>query len=958
MEKEFKVELGFVQRVLPWIIGAVALGLYLATLNHSATFAGLAKLAQVAGWDWRPTVVQPLHFLVTLPVRWLPAGWQLVALNLLSAVCSALTIYLLARSVALLPHDRTREQRQIERNEFSLLSMKTAWLPPVMAALVCGLQLSFWENAVVATGESLDLLVFAWLIHGLLQYRLDQKESRLSWFAFVYGLSITNNFAMVAFLPAFVVAMAWIKGAGFFNWRFLLRLAALGLAGLLGYLILPTVNVLKDSQGFGFWELLGTHLSFQKNNLQSFPRYLIVLLSFTSVLPVLFMGIRWPAQFGDISPTGNALTILMTHVIHGVFLVACLYVAFDPQFSPRSLGGGRFLLLPLYYLGALSIGYCMGYFLLVFGSKPPPQIWRQLSVVRRASNPVVFALIWIALVAVPTGLVVKNLPVVWANTGTALGRLAAELASSLPPGNSLVLSDDPFRLYALRWELEKGNRRDAILIDTAALIRPIYHRYLNRQFPERWPQVPIEEQSGVTVDNQVMVGILRTLGQRDPIYYLHPSFGYYFEYFYQKPTNLVYRMLPYTTNALSAPPMTAEELRAQEAYWQALRPKELDRLVGKAPPFTPPRKAAKSQKPIDTMEGEVAKMYSRSLNHFGVELQRAAEFKKARDYFDLALKLNDANASAFINRDYNQQFQAGRPAGDQPSEGATNRLAAFAGVWDALLALNGPVDEPSVSFLMAEVFSKAGSPRQAAEQLQRVLFFTPDNVAARVALASICAQIPLPDKALELAAAVRAQAGTNGLTEAQMMTLVEAEAWSHTFKTNIAAADQVLREARMKHPGQIIPWTTQVEIYLRLNRSQDALELLGQQLQAQPTNTVAMVNYACVLMQNQRFTNAIAYLDRALQLRPRMPEALLNRAIASLRSERLDAALSDYTELGKVMSNPSHEVYYGLGEVHFLKKNKKLALENYERYLKLAPAGLPERRFIEDRIKTLEAGEF
>jgi hypothetical protein len=47
-----------------------------------------------------------------------------------------------------------------------------------------------------------------------------------------------------------------------------------------------------------------------------------------------------------------------------------------------------------------------------------------------------------------------------------------------------------------------------------------------------------------------------------------------------------------------------------------------------------------------------------------------------------------------------------------------------------------------------------------------------------------------------------------------------------------------------------------------------------------------------------------------------------------------------------------------LGEANFRKKNKKLALENFEKYLKRAPAGLPERRFVEDRIKTLEAGEF
>ncbi len=116
-----------------------------------------------------------------------------------------------ARSVALLPHDRTRGQRNVERSDYSLLSIPVAWMPPVFAALVCGLQLSFWENAVVASGEALDLLIFSWLVHTLLQYRLDSKESRLTWFALVYGIAVTNNFAMVAFFPAFLVAIVWIK---------------------------------------------------------------------------------------------------------------------------------------------------------------------------------------------------------------------------------------------------------------------------------------------------------------------------------------------------------------------------------------------------------------------------------------------------------------------------------------------------------------------------------------------------------------------------------------------------------------------------------------------------------------------------------------------------------------------------------------------------------------------------
>src|SRR5262245_42656987 len=91
MQSDANSGMSFVQRRLPWIIGGVALIFYLLTLAHWVTYAGLPSLAKVAGWMWQPLHSAPLHFLLTYPIRWLPAGWQLVALNLFSALCSAVT---------------------------------------------------------------------------------------------------------------------------------------------------------------------------------------------------------------------------------------------------------------------------------------------------------------------------------------------------------------------------------------------------------------------------------------------------------------------------------------------------------------------------------------------------------------------------------------------------------------------------------------------------------------------------------------------------------------------------------------------------------------------------------------------------------------------------------------------------------------------------------------------------
>jgi hypothetical protein len=180
-------------------------------------------------------------------------GSQPGAMNVLTVILAVLTLFNLAKSVSLLPHDRTRDQRVREQSDFSLLSSPLAWIPPVFAVLICGLQLTFWEHATAATGEMIDLLMFAYLIRCLLEYRVGENEKWMTRFALLYGVSITNNWAMIAYFPLFLGAVIWIKGISFFQGRFLIKSAVLGLLGLGLYLLLPILlsNQYPDSGGYG-----------------------------------------------------------------------------------------------------------------------------------------------------------------------------------------------------------------------------------------------------------------------------------------------------------------------------------------------------------------------------------------------------------------------------------------------------------------------------------------------------------------------------------------------------------------------------------------------------------------------------------------------------------------------------------------------------------------------------------
>ncbi len=122
-------------------------------MSQSVTLDSLVEVGKVTGWDWSPKVNAPVQFLMTLPIQWwVPANLQPSTLNLLTVFLSALVVYQLARSVSLLPHDRTRDQRVREPSDYSLLTLPSAWLPPVFATLACLLQLTFWEHATALTG--------------------------------------------------------------------------------------------------------------------------------------------------------------------------------------------------------------------------------------------------------------------------------------------------------------------------------------------------------------------------------------------------------------------------------------------------------------------------------------------------------------------------------------------------------------------------------------------------------------------------------------------------------------------------------------------------------------------------------------------------------------------------------------------------------------------------------------
>jgi tetratricopeptide (TPR) repeat protein len=948
----------------PWLVVLGGLVLFGLTLNHWVTLASLPLVSQITGWDWhplplpwRPEPIKPLFFLVTWPVRLLPMGWQPLSLNVLAAVWAALTLGLLARSVRLLPQDRTREQRQREQGEFALLSVRAAFLPPLFAVLMLAGQINFWRDAVAASTDMLDLLVFAFLIFCLLQYRVSENDKWLAVMAFVYGLGVANNWALIGFFPLFAIALIWIKGLGFFDGRFAGRMMARGGQGLLLYLLIPLLGSLGSGHD-NFWSLLHQELGAQSFGLRLIPRWLVILASMSTVLPLVFAGVRWPSVQEEISAVGNMLIRLMLRALHVVFLVLALVIFFDFRYSlglrMREMPIG---FLTFYYLAALAVGYFTGYLLLLFGREPVQGAERP-NAPAKVCNAGMLGLVWLLAVGAPAWLFWRHLPRIQAGNGPALAQFADETLGGLPPKGAIILSDDPARLLLLQASCQRrGAANQNILIETLSFSHRPYIQDLVSRYPELKKIVAAPESLHPVLSPESLVNFLLQASQRQPIYYLHPSFGYFFEVFYMKPHGLVYELQNFTNTAARAPLPSQNEIAANQAFWTRLENGPLQSLPDLAR--------------TDGTAQAVAADYSVALDYWGVDLQRANRLREANASFAEAVRVKPDNFMARINLEYNSHLQKGdrRPIN---SAEILHRALRLYGSLVRTLIFNGPMDEPDLDLPLGQALAESKNFRQATALFERRLELLPGDAQAELALAKTYVDRGLGNKALETLRAIPDPSKINP------WELARVEALAHVANKEYPAAEKILRDAVQASPKDLSRIALLAEFYrvtgdaaLRQNKETEArqyfnsaltnlnlqLELLAASTEANTASSdllEILLKKAEVQMLLKSYGAAIATLDQCLQLQPSNPTARLIRAFAEVQAQKTQAAKNDYKALRKLLPNEAYLIDYGLANVAAAEKDSAEEKRCLRRFLKSAPDDSVAYNQVKQRLQKLE----
>lgn len=903
----------FVTAKLPWLLGAVMLIVFLATLTHWITPVNLTEVTDFSNWTERPHSLDSVAFLVTYPIRWLPSRVIPLALNLFSAICATLVLILLARSVSLLPHDRTHAQRQREHSAFSILTRQFPWVPPAFAVLVCGLQMTFWEHATVATSEMFNLLMFAYVIRCLLEYRVSKKESWLIRFAIVYGLGMADNWAMIGFLPVFAIAVVWIKGAGALNPRFIFSMICCTAAGFAFIIVTPLIAKISDPFHPPFWQTLRYILGNAKNIMHIFPRETLAVLCLTSVLPVFIMGIRWSSYFGDSSRLGVLLAAGMFHVVHVFFLLACLWAALDSNISARQLNSSVPLMsiyhihgLTFYYLGALSVGYFIGYFFLVFSTKKSR---RPQQPTTRLLNICVTAIVWVLVIAFPLVLVRKNFPHVQSTKVVvrAYEDFFTQMEQSLPPKGAVILSDDTFLTFFLQATLARHGERSSYLVVDVTELRsiPDYLGFLEKANPGfhlsgPWTNIPPSAPSALAD-----IQLLDHLSLDHPLCYLHASFGDYFEKFYLEPHGLVYYLKSFASNTWDVPLPTTAQISENQAFWKKTFDDVLPPLLGllekplnRSNPTLWYRFLDKLhlKEERDWLALPLGGYYAHPLDFWGVELQKSGLLAEAAKKFDETERLNANNVSARYNKKLNAMLVAKEPLQVQVSKDLEGRAFAPFGGWSGILRMQGPIDEPTFRNDLGNMFAKVKNYRQAIEEFDRVKALVPEDLRTDLELAQVYIYV---------------QTYTNSL--AQLLP------WNEGYAKAVEHADVVLKS----FPDQ-----------------SDALFMKSVALIQMKSYDQALVSLNKLLAEPQQTNNYLA---------------MLNRAIAYYKVGNLKAAKPDYEEVGQAYPQ-MYQVYFGLGQIAEHDGKTSDAIHNYELYLTKAPSNTEEAQFVSNRLKALKGG--
>jgi tetratricopeptide (TPR) repeat protein len=604
-------------------VGLIAFVVYALTVEPSVPPGDSGELiaaAYVLGVAHPPGY--PLLMMLGRLAMLLPGGEPALRMNLLSALCDAVTVGIVFLIVCRLVAER-REDGVPRRDPVPFVA-------GAVGALLLAFSTLFWAYSVVTEVFALNNLFAAALLLVALEWRRRPGEIRLVWlFMLLLGLSLTNQQTIVLLVPAFLV-LAWAGGSalGRSGWR--PRPSELGIAagsflvGLLPYAYLPLAAGANPALNWGdpsTWSRFQTDVLRKNYGTTS----LVVGGKQGSV------GENMQLLFGDLTRgfviAGIVLAVLglwwgwRQRPWEGVALLVAFLVA-GPLFMlytntsyPDNLTKGviaRFYILPSI---PLAIAAGLGAF----------WVLRQAARLGAAGPrpALVTGLVGAILLCAPAA----SLAAHYGENDQSGNRVALDYAEDLlgplaPNALLLMRSDENYTSVAYAQNVAHF-RPDVIALDTELLKLPTYVAQVRREHPTLL--IPFTAYDGGT-HTSLNTFVADNLAQR-PVYFVGPQV----EKKFGKPFDQLYDGLATELVAKGSAPDPTALMVKDEARFAALR--------------YPTRTY-----PSDTWEATIASDYGYAAFDLGYSLDTGgSNYAQAEKWYRTAIRLGPSIAAAYKN---------------------------------------------------------------------------------------------------------------------------------------------------------------------------------------------------------------------------------------------------------------------------------------------------------------------
>ena len=869
------------------------------------------------------------------------------------AVIASLVLALLARCVSLLRYDVFPEGDVRKGSQIGLLAIKSAWMPPVLAVLFCGLQCGFWEHATSATGEMPALLSFAFTVRCLLEYRITKDESWLVRGVMAFGVGMADNWVMIGYFPVLLAALIRLKGfSACLKLRFLFRMTLCAIAGMLLCLLLPMLVKLWSSGMAEMWAAVLGHFRTQKQMLWLLQLAPFRLLALTGVIPFLILSVRWKShtiQPADDTPQGVFFAKATGHFIHAMLMIVALWFALETRVGPKDFDSDTILLMQS-FVWAMSAGYCVGYMLL----------FKQGRVQQRPSKLAATA-VRLLMLAVTAVLLWKNFRSVQLSNSAVTREFAKALADDLPAGKAVVLSEEWRTLLLLRGELgARGRVGEVMLVRTPHLLSPQYHKLMAMTYGARWPMTVGTNRQGRIMPED-LVKTVSALVEKEAVFYAHPSSGLFFEKFTGEPNGAVQRLVLRNDEEVSIAPLAAAQVAEVERRWQTRWSSHIGNFAAQAANQAGQAACWQSSSLIwlrvAERENATAKflggVYSKMLNHWGVQLQRAGRSGEALEWFRRAITLNPVNLPARINLEYAER----RARGDNSPLAMSRVREHFADAfdqyesWYEVISRGGPVDEPTYLLQTGRLLLTTGNPRQAVAAFRRCVELSPNWPMPKLFEAQSHNKAGTFERALELTMELEGKqelfrgAGLARLVQCRVNALRGLD------RTN--EAGDYLDRFVSKHAKHNEVLSVAATLYAESGRFDRELELLVELSARVKPEAGLLTRRGLAEFRLGRNKQAAETLTRALDLSPEDVHARLLRAVVRFNGGQPDAARADYELL---LKNPAtaQPALLGLGNMAWSAQDTNAAICYYERFMSNNAAMTPQAGVVSERLKQMK----